>query len=57
MNTILILSLILLVVGLGVSLWRTLSTGGSYPERTSRSARHWSTELPDEPYRDRLRVS
>jgi len=57
MNTILILSLILLAVGLGVTLWRTLSTGGSYPSRTSPHARHWSTELPDEPYRDRLRVS
>ena len=57
MTEILLLSLILLAVVLSASLWRTLSTGGSYPSRTTAHARHWSTGLPDEPYRDSLRVS
>ena len=57
MTEILLLSLILLAVVLSASLWRTLSTGGSYPSRTTDHARHWSTDLPDEPYRDSLRVS
>ncbi len=58
MNEILLLALILLLgIGWAVAMWRTVTTGGSYPARTSRSARHWSTDLPDEPYRDRIRIS
>lgn len=57
MNGILLLSLVLLLgAAWAIAIWRTVSSGGSYAARSSRSVRHWSNDLPDEPYRDRLRV-